>query len=222
VMKLYAHHGIHDFILCLGYRGQMIKEYFLNYKAMSNDFTIKLGSPGSVTYHETNSDPEFTVTLADTGAETMTGGRIARVARYVDGNRFCVAYGDGVADVDISKVLDFHRTHGKLATVTATRPPSRFGVLDVATDGTVKHFAEKPQLDNWASCGYFVFEKQVLDLLDNDSCVLEREPLERLALDGQLAAYRHDGFYFAMDTHREYLALNELWNSGAPPWKVWD
>jgi glucose-1-phosphate cytidylyltransferase len=221
IMKLYAHHGFRQFVLCLGYRGHMIKEYFLNYEAMNNDFTICLGSQHQVSYHDAHAEQDFNVTLAETGLYTMTGGRVKRVERYLDGDTFMVTYGDGVADVDIRALTDFHRSHGKLATVTAVRPPSRFGILELDGSGRVTRFAEKPQLEGWASAGFFVFNRRMLDLLGGDDCVLEREPLEQLAASGELMVYRHEGFFFAMDTYREYQALNELWNSGKAPWKVW-
>jgi glucose-1-phosphate cytidylyltransferase len=222
IMKLYAYHGFRDFVLCLGYRGNMIKEYFLNYKAMNTDFTICLGRDNSVIYHDAHKEQDFHVTLADTGFETMTGGRVKRVEKYIDRDVFIVTYGDGVADVDIGALVDFHQAHGRLATVTTVRPISRFGILNLNDDGKVLKFAEKPHLDGWASVGFFVFNRQVFDYLTGDSCILEREPLERLSQEGQLMAYRHRGFFFAMDTYREYKILNELWTSGAAPWKVWE
>jgi glucose-1-phosphate cytidylyltransferase len=221
IMKLYAHHGFRQFVLCLGYRGNMIKEYFLNYEAMNNDFTICLGSQHSVNYHDAHDEQDFNVTLVDTGLPTMTGGRVKRVERYIDGDTFMVTYGDGLANVDIRALVEFHRRHGKIATVTAMRPPSRFGVLDLDDADRVTNFVEKPQLENWASAGFFVFNRRVFDLLDGDECILERKPLERLADERQLMVYRHEGFFFAMDTYREYQALNEMWNSGNAPWKVW-
>jgi len=222
IMKLYAHHGFRQFVLCLGYRGNMIKEYFLNYEAMNNDFTICLGSRHQVSYHDAHDEQDFNVTLADTGLQTMTGGRVQRVQRYLDGDTFMVTYGDGLADVDIRALAEFHRAHGKLATVTAVRPPSRFGILELGDGDRVTCFAEKPQLEGWASAGFFVFNRRVLALLNGDDCILERAPLEHLAATGELMLYRHEGFFFAMDTYREYQALNELWNSGKAPWKVWD
>jgi glucose-1-phosphate cytidylyltransferase len=223
IMKLFSHAGLRDFVLCLGYRGDMIKEYFLNYEAMNNDFTICLGKHQAVQFHEAHSEQDFHVCLADTGRETMTGGRLKRVARYIDSDTFILTYGDGLADVDIHALLDFHQAHGKLATVTTVRPPSRFGLLDLEEDGHVSRFAEKPQSQGWASAGFFVFNRKVLDYLDGegDDCVLERRPLECLAADGELMAYRHDGFFFAMDTYREYQHLNDLWAQGQAPWKVW-
>src|SRR3954452_21446845 len=172
IMKLYAHHGFRDFVLCLGYRGHMIKEYFLNYEAMNNDFTICLGNQHRVEYHDAHGEQDFNVTLADTGLPTMTGGRVKRVQRYIEGDTFMVTYGDGVADVDVRALLDFHRRHGKLATVTAMRPPSRFGILGLNDRDQVTSFVEKPQLEGWASAGFFVFDRRVFDLLTGDDCVL--------------------------------------------------
>jgi glucose-1-phosphate cytidylyltransferase len=222
IMKLFAHHGFRDFVMCLGYRGNTIKEYFLNYEAMNNDFTMCLGRLHQVAYHGAHHEQDFRVTLADTGLDTMTGGRVGRVRRYVEGDTFMVTYGDGVADVDIRGLLTFHHTHRRLATVTTVAPVSRFGILDVDDRGAVSKFSEKPQLEGWASAGFFVFNRKVFDYLGSDDCVLEREPLERLAAEGQLMGYRHDGFFYAMDTYREYKALNELWASGRAPWKVWE
>jgi glucose-1-phosphate cytidylyltransferase len=219
IMKLYAHHGFKDFVLCLGYRGHMIKDYFLNYEAMTNDFSMMLGQKNHIVYHGAHDEQKYKVTLADTGLDAMTGARVKRVENYVSGKPFFVTYGDGVSNVDLARLLAFHRQHGRLATVTTVRPISRFGVLDTADDGRVTSFHEKPQVDGWASAGFFVFDRGVFDYLTADTdCVLEREPLERLARDGQLMAYRHDGFFYAMDTYREYLYLNELWNSGKAPW----
>jgi glucose-1-phosphate cytidylyltransferase len=203
IMKTYAHYGFNDFVLCLGYRGDMIKEYFLNHDGAHDE-------------------QNFRVTLADTGRDTMTGGRIKRIEKYVEGGAtFLATYGDGVADVDIAQLVAFHKSHGKAATVTAVRPRAHFGLLETGSDGKVAKFTEKPQLDCWASAGFLVFERKVFDYIGDDDCVLEREPLERLAAEGQLMAYRHGGFFFAMDTYREYLHLNELWHSGKAPWRVW-
>lgn len=223
IMKLYAHHGLLDFILCLGYRGQMIKEYFLNYEAMNNDFTICLGQANRIDYHGAHGEQDFRVTLAETGADSMTGSRVKQVERYLgNDDTVLVTYGDGLSDVNLGELLAFHKAHGRLATVTTVKPTSRFGILDLAPDGLVRSFAEKPRVEGWASAGYFVFNRRVFDHLSTSpDCVLERAPLERLAAEGQLAAYRHEGFFFAMDTYREYLHLNELWNSGKAPWAVW-
>lgn len=221
IMKTYAQHGFREFVMCLGYRGDQIKEYFLNYEAMNNDFTISLGKGHDVAYHGSHDEQDFRITLAETGAQTMTGGRVRRIQQYVDGDTFMVTYGDGVADVDVRKVFDFHRSHGKLATVTTVRPTSRYGLVNLE-DQRVTSFAEKPELEGWANAGYFVFQREVFEYLgDRDDCVLEREPLMRLAADGQLMAYRHDGFFYAMDTYREVEALNAMWDAGDAPWKVW-
>lgn len=220
IMKLYSHYNFREFVLCLGYRGNMIKEYFLNYEAVTNDFTISLGSRHRIVYHDAHDEQDFQVTLASTGLNTMTGGRIKRARRYVDGDTFMVTYGDGLSNVNIRALVEFHHQHGRLATVTAVQPSSRFGILDLDGDRVVT-FAEKPKLEGWSSAGFFVFDRRVLDYLDGDDCILEREPLERLATEGELMVYRHEGFFYAMDTYREYQALNELWNRGDAPWKVW-
>jgi glucose-1-phosphate cytidylyltransferase len=221
IMKIYAHAGFRDFVLCLGYRGQMIKEYFLNYEAMNNDFTICLGRQQQVAYHNAHAEQDFNVTMADTGLETMTGGRVSIVRKYIDDDNFMVTYGDGLADLDVRAVLDFHMSHGRIATVTSVRPTSRFGILDLSDEGKVRGFVEKPQLDGWANAGFLVFNRRVFDYLSGENCILEREPLERLAREGELMAYRHEGFFYAMDTYREYLYLNDLWTSGRAPWRIW-
>jgi glucose-1-phosphate cytidylyltransferase len=222
IMKIYAHYGFHDFVLCLGYRGNVIREYFLNYEAMNNDFTIALGGARQIEYHGKHGEQGFRVTMADTGAHTMTGGRVKRIARFIDNDTFMVTYGDGLADVNIGHLLEFHHLHGKLATVTAVHPISRFGSIDLDQGDRVSRFVEKPQAEGWINAGFFVFNCRVFDYLaGGDECVMEREPMQRLAADGQLVAYRHEGFFFAMDTYREYEALNRMWNSGDAPWKVW-
>jgi glucose-1-phosphate cytidylyltransferase len=218
LMKAFATHGLNEFIVCTGYRGDVIKDYFLNYEARTNDFTAHLGTTSRVEVHGSHGDA-WQVTVADTGATTQTGGRVKRVEKYVDG-RFMVTYGDGLADVDIPKLLQFHASHGKLATVTTVRPLSRFGVMDIGDDGLVQRFREKPLTDDYVNVGFFVFEPRVLEYLDEE-CVLEQAPLERLAREGQLMAYRHEGFWQPMDTYREYTMLNEMWDSGNAPWKVW-
>lgn len=222
IMKLYAHHGFHDFIFCLGYRGNMIKEYFLNYEAMNNDFTMSLGRRSKVTYHGGHQEQNFRVTLADTGHDSMTGARIKAVERYVDDDVFMLTYGDGLSDINLKELLRFHKRHGRLATITTVRPTSRFGILQLDGKGRVTTFCEKPKLEGWASAGFFVFNRRLFDYLsDSPDCILEREPLEQLAAERELVAFQHEGSFFAMDTYREYLQLNELWNSGKAPWKVW-
>jgi glucose-1-phosphate cytidylyltransferase len=221
IMKLYAHHGITEFVICIGYRGDVIKEYFLNYEAWNNDFTINLGRSHEIVFHDQHLEAEWRVTVAETGAETQTGGRVKAIERYVkDDERFMVTYGDGVADVDVKALLSFHERHAKVATITTVRPLSRFGLVDVRDDGTVDHFREKPQMDDWVSAGFFVFEQEIFRHLTPDS-VLEQAPLEALAKEEQLVAYRHEGFWQPMDTYRESKLLNDMWASGAAPWRLW-
>lgn len=221
IMKTYAHYGYNEFVLALGYRGEDIKQYFLNYEAMANDFTIQLGRGRKLTYHSAHSEGGLTVTMVDTGDNTMTGGRLARLSNYVGDDLFMLTYGDGIADIDVNALIAFHRSHGKAATLTTVRPLSRFGILEFGADDRVNSFREKPVSDGWINAGYFVFNRSIFDYLDSDDCVLEREPLQRLAQKGQLFAYRHKGFFYAMDTYREYLHLNQMWDSGTAPWRVW-
>ena len=222
IMKLYAHHDFREFVLCLGYRGNMIKEHFLNYEAMNSDFTVSLGVRNQIEYHGAHTEDGLVVTLADTGIDAMTGSRIAQVRHYLGGGTFMATYGDGLGDVDLRALLAFHRSHGKLATVTVVKPVSRFGVLELDGANHVASFNEKPTVDGWVSAGFFVFEPGVFDYLHADhGCVLEQEPMQRLARDGKLAAFRHDGFFQPMDTYRESKLLNELWDSGKAPWHVW-
>jgi glucose-1-phosphate cytidylyltransferase len=220
IMKLYSHYGVSDFIICLGFKGYIIKEYFANYCLHTSDVTFDLGANRIIT-HERNTE-NWRVTLVDTGLETMTGGRIKRVARYLEKDEpFCMTYGDGVGDIDIAKLLDFHRSHGRKATVTATTAPGRFGALRM--EGTaVEGFQEKPVGDGaWINGGFFVLSADVLNLIDGDSTLWEREPMEKLAATGELAAYKHSGFWQPMDTLREKNQLETLWESGKAPWKVW-
>jgi glucose-1-phosphate cytidylyltransferase len=226
VMKLYAHHGMRNFILCLGHKGDVIKRYFLDYEAMNTDFTVRLGQSSSpITYHGSFHDEDgWTVTLVDTGEEVMTGTRIERASRCLrpDVSTFAVSYGDGVSDVDLTEVLSFHRSHGKLATVTGVRPTSRFGELHI--DGTrVVSFSEKPRIDHaYISGGFFFFERAFLNqLTPKDGCMLEREPLDRCAADGQLEVFAHHGYWQCMDTYRDWEVLEREWTSGRAPWKVW-
>lgn len=219
IMKMYAHYGFRRFILCLGYKGSVIRDYFINYEAMSNDFTIQLGRQTQMIYQSDHTEQDFEVTLVDTGLRTMTGGRIKRIERFVDTETFMVTYGDGLANLNIGALVEYHFRHGKLATLTATRPPSRYGVLDIQPDGQIGRFQEKMQTD-WINGGFFVFKRRVFDYLDLE-CVLEHQPLERLAADGQLMGFRHEGFWIGMDTYREYEMLNQLWDAGHAPWKIW-
>lgn len=220
IMKMYSHHGIHEFVICCGYKGYVIKEYFANYLLHGSDVTFDLKS-NVMHVHERRAEP-WSVTLVDTGENSMTGGRLGRVARYVQNEvAFCFTYGDGVGDIDISATIEFHRAHGKAATLTATYPPGRFGALDIA-DRRVLSFKEKPKGDGgMINGGFFVLSPKVLGYLRGDETVWEQEPLMRLAADGELMAFEHMGFWQPMDTLRDKLLLEELWSSGKAPWKMW-
>lgn len=218
VMKTYAAHGLTNFVICLGYRGYMIKEYFANYVLHSSDVTIDAAT-GEIEYHQTTAEP-WRVTLVDTGAETMTGGRLKRVGAYL-GDTFCMTYGDGVADIDVTAELAFHRAHGCEATVASVVPPGRYGALDIA-EGKVRRFIEKPPGDEGRiNGGYFVLNRKVLDRIEGDAMPFESAPLEGLAADGQLMAFPHPGFWHAMDTLRDKNHLEKLWADRAP-WNIWD
>ena len=221
IMKVLGEQGLKDFIVCAGYKSEIIKNYFLNYLAMNSDFTVQLGDDKSVVTHGSHDEADWQVTVADTGDHTMTGGRILRVRDYVGDETFMCTYGDGIADIDIKGLLEFHRSHGKLATLTAARPVSRFGILDLDDEGTVLEFREKPQGEGWVNIGYFVFEPQFFDYIAGDDTVLEQDPLRRLAEDRQISAFRHEGFWQPMDTYREALLLNSLWDEGKAPWRTW-
>lgn len=221
IMKIYSSHGVNDFVICCGYKGYVIKEYFANYFLHMSNVTFRM-SDNSMHVHQNNAEP-WTVTLVDTGEATMTGGRLRRVREFVqDQDAFCFTYGDGVGDVNITELIGFHRTHGKLATLTATRPPGRYGALKIDESGMVDHFQEKPEGDgSWINGGFFVLHPSVIDRISGDETSWEGEPLTGLARDGQLAAYKHPGFWQPMDTLREKMMLNEMWNRGNAPWKVW-
>jgi glucose-1-phosphate cytidylyltransferase len=219
ILNIYAAHGCADFVIACGYKGELIKEYFHGYYLRNTDFSVNLRD-GKVTTEKSDT-PDWKVTLVDTGIGTMTGGRLRRLRGLLDGGTFMVTYGDGVGNIDIGKLLAFHRSHGKAATVTAVRPPSRFGGLEIE-GGRVARFAEKPQTgEGWINGGFFVFEPSVLSHFESDATVLESAPLERLAKDGQLMAYEHEGFWQPMDTLRDKRLLDELWASGNAPWKIW-
>jgi glucose-1-phosphate cytidylyltransferase len=220
IMKLYAHYGFNDFVIGLGYKGEYIKRWMIEYSALQGDLTITL-KDGQVSILEEERE-DWTVSLVDTGLATLTGGRIKRLAPHLGHETFMLTWGDGVADLDIPKLLDFHRSHGKLATVTAVRPPARFGSLALDGDGAVTEFSEKPQLgEGWINGAFFVLEPGVFDYIDGDMTPWEREPLERLTGDGQLVAYRHESFWHCMDTLRDKVLLEELWATEHPPWKIW-
>lgn len=221
IMKIYSAHGIDDFIICLGYKGYMIKEYFATYSLHMSDVTFDLRS-NDLKVHQNGTEP-WKVTLVDTGQSTMTGGRLKRVKQYIGDETFCLTYGDGVSDVNITELVDFHRTQKTLATLTAVQPPGRFGAFSLKSDHPrVESFKEKPQGDGaWINGGFFVLEPGVLDFVCGDATVWEREPMEQLARKQMLAAYRHYGFWHPMDTLRDKNVLEDLWNSGTAPWMVW-
>ena len=219
IMKIYSHYGINDFVICLGYKGYIIKEYFANYFLHMSDVTFDMSS-NQMHVHHKSAEP-WKVTLVNTGESSMTGGRLRRVREYLDDEDFCFTYGDGVADIDIGKLVEFHRAHGKLATVTAIQPPGRYGALAMYGDA-VLGFQEKPKGDGgWINGGFFVLSPKVLDYIDSDGTSWEQEPLLTLAEQGQLLAYKHHGFWQAMDTLREKNLLEDLWQSKTAPWKVW-
>jgi glucose-1-phosphate cytidylyltransferase len=219
IMKGYSAHGVNDFIVCCGYKGYVIKEYFANYFLHTSDVTFDM-QRNSMEVHQKHAEP-WRVTLVDTGEHTMTGGRLRRVRNFLGDSDFCMTYGDGVSDVDIGELVRFHQQSGKLATITSVQPPGRFGTLEFQGDA-VRSFHEKPHGDGaWINGGFFVLSPRVIDYIEGDDTVWERAPLERLAVDGQLVAFRHRGFWQPMDTLRDRNHLEELWNSGKAPWKVW-
>lgn len=221
IMKLYSAYGINDFIICLGYKGYCIKEYFANYFLHMSDVTFDMAD-NSMQVHQKYAEP-WTVTLVDTGDASMTGGRLKRVAPYLNlGEDFCFTYGDGVSDVDIAKTIAYHKKQDVLATMTAVQPPGRYGSLEIAEDGRVRRFQEKPKGDGgWINGGFFILKPEVINYIEEDNTIWEKEPLERLAHEGQLSAYHHSGFWQAMDTLRDKVRLEELWKSGSAPWKKW-
>ena len=219
IMKNYSAHGIHDFVICCGYKGYVIKEYFANYFLHMSNVTFDMKN-NKMEVHQQSAEP-WRVTLVDTGEDTMTGGRIKRVAQYVDNEDFCCTYGDGIGDVNITALIAFHKQHGKLATLTATQPPGRFGALELSGND-ILNFQEKPQGDgSWINGGFFVLSPQVLNYIKDDQTLWEREPMDRLAHEGQMAAFFHSGFWQPMDTLRDKNYLEELWASGKAPWKTW-
>jgi len=220
IMKIYAYYGYRSFLCCLGYKGEMIKQYFLNYEYMSHDFTVTIGNRNKKIMMN-GGEKEWSVALADTGLETMTGGRIKRIEKYINADHFMVTYGDAVANINIDELLKFHLEKGKIATVTGVHPVSRFGIIERNADGIVERFREKPQVDELINGGFFVFKKSFFDYLDPNS-VLEKEPLEQLAYDKELVVYEHKGFWYCVDTYRDYLELNKMWDGNDTPWKIWD
>lgn len=219
LMKIYSHYGFNDFIICLGYKGYFIREYFANYFLHSSNITIDLAT-NSMKVHNSSTEP-WKITMVDTGNDSMTGGRLKAVAPFIDTDTFCCTYGDGLAQIDIGQLVDFHKKHGKLATVTAVQPPGRFGALTL-NGSTVNGFQEKPQGDGgWINGGFFVLNKKVIDLIDEPSTIWEKAPMEKLAKNQELQAYFHKSFWQPMDTIRDKLVLENMWNENKAPWKVW-
>ena len=221
IMKIYSTYGFNDFIILLGYKGYVIKEYFANYFLHQSDVTINLGS-GEIEVHNNHSEP-WRVTLIDTGIDTMTGGRIKRAKKYIGDEPFLLTYGDGVGNINIKKLIEFHKKHKRILTITSVQPDGRFGALDIGDDNEVLEFKEKPKGDGgWINAGFFVCESGVFDYIKGDETIFEDEPLKKLAKDGQLYTYKHMGFWKPMDTLRDKRELNRLWNSGKAPWKIWE
>jgi glucose-1-phosphate cytidylyltransferase len=221
IMQQYAHHGIKEFILCLGYKGEVVKDYFLNHQKRQSDFTLSLSNQ-EIQYHTNTISEDWKITFAETGLKTQTGGRFFRVKQYLENEEtFMLTYGDGIGNIDIKSLLNYHKSHGKLMTVTGAHPPGRFGELEF--DGNlVTGFNEKPQVtEGWISAGFFVCNRQMLEYLTpNEDLILEKEPIEKLVQDKQLMVYRHEGFWHPMDTSRDYQLLNQLWSEGKAPWKI--
>jgi glucose-1-phosphate cytidylyltransferase len=221
IMKVLGAQGITDFVICAGYKSEFIKNYFYNYGASNLDFTVRLGDQSSTVFHGSHDEFDWTVTVADTGPYTLTGGRLKQIQKYVENERFLCTYGDGIADINLSELQASHNKSGKVGTMTTTQPNSRFGVVDIDDSGQVTHFREKPQVQDWINIGYFLFEPAVFEYLDSNSA-LEEKPLKSMADQNQLGTYKHSGFWQPMDTYREAIMLNELWDSGNAPWKVWN
>jgi glucose-1-phosphate cytidylyltransferase len=219
IMHIYSSFVLNDFIICLGYKGNMIKQYFLNYEAMNSDFTIQLGNRTSILYHNNHNEADWRVTLVDTGLDTQTGARVKKIKNYIDDDIFMLTYGDGLSDVNIKDLLEYHKSHGKIGTVTGVHPASRFGEL-VLKDDRVELFSEKPQAKKgMINGGFFVFDSSFFNYLsDDEGCILEKKPLEDLAADGELMVYPHEGFWQCVDTYRELETLNDMWKSSNPPW----
>jgi glucose-1-phosphate cytidylyltransferase len=220
IMKVLGHQGITDFVICAGYKSEYIKNYFYNYGASNLDFTVRLGDQSSTVFHGSHEEFDWTVTVAETGEETMTGGRINMIEKYVQGETFLATYGDGIADINLSELTKFHASHGGTATLTVTNPISRFGVVEIDKSSLITSFSEKPRANDLVNIGYFVFEPSIFDYLTNES-VLEDTPIKKLVEENKIGAFKHDGFWKPMDTQREYLELKGIWDSGLAPWKKW-
>jgi glucose-1-phosphate cytidylyltransferase len=223
IMKIYSHYGFDDFIICLGYKGYYIKEYFTHYYLHNTDVTFDFRNNNEKVIYHNHRIESWKVTLVNTGLETMTGGRVKRIKKYIGNEAFMLTYGDGLANINIRELLNYHKKHGKIATITAVQPRGRFGALNLRQDNTVINFQEKPEGDNsWINGGFFVLEPEFFDYIEGDKTIMEREALENISKQGQLIAYSHKGFWQPMDTMRDKTFLEELWHSGKAPWKVWE
>lgn len=222
IMKIYSFYGFKDFVICLGYKGSMIKDFFINHEWMNNDLTLNLGNRSNDKIHRSSNWEDWTITFADTGLETMTGARVKKVEKYLGGDDFLLTYGDGVSDVNIQKLYEFHKTQGTIGTLSAVHPHSKFGLVKAAGNGHVEKFVEKPVLYDYINGGFYCFKKDFFDYLqDEPSCTLETSPLNALVEKRQLSMYQHEGFWHAMDTYKDYIDLNNLWDRANPAWKVW-
>ena len=222
IMKIYSHYGFNDFVICAGYKQHAIKEYFADYYLHNSDITFDFSKGNQIEIHKNFAEP-WKVTIVDTGLHTLTGGRVKRIQKYIPDDEFMLTYGDAVSDVDVNALLAHHKASGKLATITAVQPGGRFGTLDIDADNTINRFAEKTkESGGWINAGFMVLNKKVFDLIDDDKTILERKPLETLSNEGQLSAYKHDGFWQCMDTLKEKMDLEEMWLSGNAPWKKWE
>jgi glucose-1-phosphate cytidylyltransferase len=221
IMKIYSHYGFNDFVICLGYKGYVIKEYFSNYFLHESDVTFDFRKQNQVDIHRRSAEP-WRVTLIETGKDSMTGGRVKRIQQHIGDEPFMLTYGDGVSNIDIQQLVHFHQTHGKKATVTAVQPTGRFGAMTIGENGAVNNFIEKPNGDGgWINGGFFIFQPEVFEYLEGDQSILETELLGKLALEGQLQAYKHNGFWYSMDTLRDKNYLDDLWKSNQAPWRLW-
>ena len=219
IMNGYSVYKHKEFVICGGYKNEVIKNWFTNLRLFKSDVRIQVGESQHLEFMDDAHENGWDIVISNTGAETQTGGRLFRIRKYLRDETFLCTYGDGLGNVDIDALIRFHKSHGKIATLTSVKPPTRFGVIDISSDGSIKSFREKPQTDSWVNAGFFVFEPQIFEYL-NEDCVLEHGPLEKLAEDGQLMAFKHEGFWQPMDTYRDKLELESLWNAGNPPWTV--
>jgi len=221
IMKIYSHYGYKDFILCLGYKGDMIKKYFLDYQWMNNDFTLNLGDKKSSLNHHTQTKEDWSITFANTGETTLTGGRIKKIEKYINEDNFMVTYGDGVSNININKLVEFHKKEGKIGTITGVHPSSKYGTVNINQDNIINEFKEKPVLKDIINGGFFVFKKEFFNYIKKD-CMLEKEPFEQVIKEKQLALFKHEDFWHCMDTYKDFENLNEMESNGKTPWKIWE